>query len=156
MMSIVAFLRVQFDCSWVTRDRSLSLGRRGGGRAAKESAAQWAPISHFFPPDRDSRACTMGKKAAKATRKFAASGQLQKTIQARKKHQEVRRKVQGKKSRQDTKGKQSARGEVDEEDGDEEENVSPKKAGSKCVRSLCSFPTLNVTRRVGSSPWTTS
>ncbi|KAJ3486413.1 hypothetical protein NLI96_g4256 [Meripilus lineatus] len=35
----------------------------------------------------------MGKKAAKSTRKYAASGQLQKAIQARRKHQDVRRKA---------------------------------------------------------------
>ena len=34
----------------------------------------------------------MGKKAAKSTRKFAQSGQLKKTIQARRKHQEIKRK----------------------------------------------------------------
>ncbi|KAL5520417.1 hypothetical protein ACEPAG_9641 [Sanghuangporus baumii] len=36
----------------------------------------------------------MGKKANKASRKYAASGQLKKEIQSRKKHQQVRRKIE--------------------------------------------------------------
>jgi nucleolar complex protein 2 len=35
----------------------------------------------------------MGKKANKATRKFAASGQLKKTIDSRRKHQQIKRKT---------------------------------------------------------------
>jgi hypothetical protein len=35
----------------------------------------------------------MAKKGTKATRKFAASGQLTKKIQARRKHQQIQRKV---------------------------------------------------------------
>jgi nucleolar complex protein 2 len=66
----------------------------------------------------------MGKKAVKATRKFAASGQLKKTIQARKKHQEIRRKTQGKQKRRDGRAQQrpsvddEGEGEVDSVDGD--------------------------------------
>ena len=36
----------------------------------------------------------MGKKANKASRKYAASGQLKKEIQARKKHQQIKRTVE--------------------------------------------------------------
>ena len=39
----------------------------------------------------------MGKKATKASRKYAASGQLKKEIQARKKHQQVKRAVERRK-----------------------------------------------------------
>ena len=36
----------------------------------------------------------MGKKAAKSTRKFAASGQLKKTIQARRKFRDIKKKAE--------------------------------------------------------------
>ncbi|RDX44080.1 Noc2-domain-containing protein [Lentinus brumalis] len=44
----------------------------------------------------------MGKKATKSTRKFAASGQLQKAIQARRKHRDIKKKAE---KRQAAKGK---------------------------------------------------
>ena len=44
----------------------------------------------------------MGKKAAKSARKFAASGQLKKTIQARRKHRDIKKKTE---KRQAGKGK---------------------------------------------------
>lgn len=59
----------------------------------------------------------MGKKATKATRKFAASGQLKKTIQQRRKHQDIRRKVERRNATKKGKGKEK---QVDE-DGDEED-----------------------------------
>ncbi|EKM52619.1 uncharacterized protein PHACADRAFT_261178 [Phanerochaete carnosa HHB-10118-sp] len=40
----------------------------------------------------------MGKKAAKATRKFAATGQLKKTIQQRRKVQDFKRKAERRKA----------------------------------------------------------
>ena len=39
----------------------------------------------------------MGKKATKASRKYAASGQLKKEIQARKKHQQMKRTIERRK-----------------------------------------------------------
>ena len=39
----------------------------------------------------------MGKKAAKASRKYAASGKLKKEIQARKKHQQIKRNIEKRK-----------------------------------------------------------
>lgn len=72
----------------------------------------------------------MGKKAVKSTRKFAASGQLKKTIQARKKHQEIRRKTQGKKGgRKDVKGKQPQAAAAADGEEDEEETASPPRSG---------------------------
>lgn len=61
----------------------------------------------------------MGKKAAKSTRKFAASGQLKKTIQARRKHRDIKKKAE---RRQATKGKgRDAERDSDASDDDEEE-----------------------------------
>lgn len=57
----------------------------------------------------------MGKKATKSTRKFAASGQLQKTIQARRKQRDIRKKVERRKSSKG-KGKRVA---GDAEEGEE-------------------------------------
>ena len=39
----------------------------------------------------------MGKKATKASRKYAASGQLKKEIQSRKKHQQIKRNIERRK-----------------------------------------------------------
>ncbi|PFH45739.1 hypothetical protein AMATHDRAFT_71159 [Amanita thiersii Skay4041] len=61
----------------------------------------------------------MGKKAAKSTRKFAASGQLKKTIQARHKHQQIRKRNQNRRGNKD--GKHKQRVEKDDSDGTEEE-----------------------------------
>jgi nucleolar complex protein 2 len=83
----------------------------------------------------------MGKKAAKSTRKFAASGQLKKTIQARKKHQEIQRKVKGKKSRKDAKGTQPTRDATAGDDEDEATDSAPSKhTGTRCVQ----FVVMNV------------
>ncbi|KAI1790576.1 Noc2-domain-containing protein [Ganoderma leucocontextum] len=49
----------------------------------------------------------MGKKAAKSARKFAASGQLKKTIQARRKHRDIKKKAE-KRQAGKGKGKQAA------------------------------------------------
>ena len=68
----------------------------------------------------------MGKKAAKSTRKFAASGQLKKTIQQRRKHQDIKRKAERRKNTGSKKGKERQHNN-DEEDVDED--VS--KAGEK-------------------------
>ena len=62
----------------------------------------------------------MGKKVAKSARKFAASGQLKKTIQARHKHQQTKKKLE---RRRGNKGKPQPPAEApeldEEEDGEE-------------------------------------
>ncbi|KAI0744746.1 Noc2-domain-containing protein [Earliella scabrosa] len=68
----------------------------------------------------------MGKKAAKSTRKFAASGQLKKTIQARRKHRDIKKKVE---KRQAAKGKGNKvveHSDVSEEEDDEAQETSGK------------------------------
>lgn len=76
-------------------------------------------------------------KATKATRKFAASGQLKKTIEARRKRQEVRRKSQARKSSKTGKSRTKPGGEGSDEDEVEEPNVSQKKKG--CVHVTFKF-----------------
>ena len=87
----------------------------------------------------------MGKKANKASRKYAASGQLKKEIQARKKHQQLKRtiekrrgpkgendsRVNSKNARNKGKGKERETPEEDEEMSDEEEEVSASKKSRK-------------------------
>ena len=68
----------------------------------------------------------MGKKAAKSTRKFAASGQLKKTIQARRKHRDIKKKVE---KRQAGKGKQA----VEDDDESDEEDEEVHETSGKCV-----------------------
>ena len=95
----------------------------------------------------------MGKKATKATRKFAASGQLKKTIQQRRKHQDIKRKVERRKGSRKGKEKQQAR-DVEEED-DDDENVEA--ADTRCVisgRCVLELIRLQVQRHVcGRLPW---
>ena len=57
-------------------------------------------------------------KATKATRKFASSGQLKKTIQSRKKHQQIKKKIEG---RRGAKGKGKDKAPV-RDDGSEQDN----------------------------------
>ena len=59
----------------------------------------------------------MGKKTAKSARKFAASGQLKKTIQTRHKHQQAKKKFE---RRRGNKGKSQPLAKVPESDEDEE------------------------------------
>lgn len=69
----------------------------------------------------------MGKKAAKSTRKFAASGQLKKTIQNRKKHQQIQKKVASRRgANRDAKGKGKMQL-VDDGDSEDEKSTSTKK-----------------------------
>jgi nucleolar complex protein 2 len=63
----------------------------------------------------------MGKKATKATKKFASSGQLKQTIQARHRHQQIRKRVQNKKG--------TAKQATHEKRGEEEE--APKRGGQR-------------------------
>ena len=75
----------------------------------------------------------MGKKAAKSTRKFAASGQLKKTIQARRKHRDIKKKAE---KRQAAKGKGRQVVEDEDEDGSgsaQEDEEGVKGASGKCV-----------------------
>jgi len=68
----------------------------------------------------------MGKRAAKSARKFAASGQLKKTIQARHKYQQTKKKYE---KRRGNKGKSqpSVKAPESDEDGEVEET------GRQCV-----------------------
>lgn len=68
----------------------------------------------------------MGKRASKATKKFASSGQLKKVIQARHKHQQIRKRTQGKRGAKDVKDKP-----VDEELEDDELDTPPNKKSDK-------------------------
>ncbi|PIL25885.1 hypothetical protein GSI_11638 [Ganoderma sinense ZZ0214-1] len=61
----------------------------------------------------------MGKKATKSARKFAASGQLKKTIQARRKHRDIKKKAE-KRQAGKSKGKQVAE-DLDVSDAEDEE-----------------------------------
>lgn len=83
----------------------------------------------------------MGKKAAKSARKFAASGQLQKTIQARRKHQQFKKKTQSRTAaRSDFKGKSSRAAVEDSHSGNEEDEddegsgPSAPSGKTKCVQ----------------------
>lgn len=76
----------------------------------------------------------MGKKATKATRKFAASGQLKKTIQQRRKHQDIKRKAERRKATHKGKGRQVGDGNEGEDEDDVDEDVEG--AGEKYVPYL--------------------
>jgi nucleolar complex protein 2 len=69
----------------------------------------------------------MGKKVAKSARKFAASGQLKRTIQARHKHQEVKKKIERKKG----KGKQGQNARERDDQGPQEKDGYVKEKGGK-------------------------
>ncbi|KAG0700504.1 Noc2-domain-containing protein [Suillus ampliporus] len=70
-------------------------------------------------------------KAAKSSRKFAASGKLKQAIQSRKKHQQMQKKIKGRRGAHG-KGKQQAVTEEDgsdDDDGEKDVKGVPKKAG---------------------------
>ncbi|KAF8556773.1 Noc2-domain-containing protein [Imleria badia] len=67
-------------------------------------------------------------KATKATRKFASSGQLKKTIKSRKKHQEVKKKIE---SRRGAKGKGKGKGKAPAQDGNEQDDAEEEKTNVK-------------------------
>ncbi|GAB1525466.1 Nucleolar Complex 2 protein [Rhizoctonia solani] len=71
----------------------------------------------------------MGKKAAKSTRKFAKSGELKRTIQARRKFKAVKAKTQARK------GAKRSQNEHDEEEEEEEEDIESP-TNSKTVDDL--------------------
>jgi nucleolar complex protein 2 len=84
----------------------------------------------------------MGKKAAKSMKKFALSGQLKKTIDARRKHQQIKRKNNSKKSIKDGKAKQRP----EQEEEVEEDEESPKvKAPAKGCGTVASARTTTLT-----------
>lgn len=64
-------------------------------------------------------AIAMGK-ATKATRKFASSGQLKKTIQSRKKHQQIKKRIEG---RRGAKGKGKDKAPVQDDDDGERDDA---------------------------------
>ena len=68
----------------------------------------------------------MGKKAAKSTRKFAASGQLKKTIDARRKHRDIKKKAERRKA---SKGRGKQVPNDDADDVDDMGDGEPQKPG---------------------------
>lgn len=68
----------------------------------------------------------MGKKLAKSTRKFAASGQLKKTIQARRKYRDIKKKTE---KRKGGKGKEKALSEEEDEDDTEVRATGEEQSG---------------------------
>ena len=93
----------------------------------------------------------MGRKAAKSTRKFAASGQLKKTIQNRKKHQQLQKKAAGRRgasNREFGKGKGKVVAVQDEEDEEEEQM---KQKGNRYVPNSSLFSELTVYSAKGMS-----
>jgi nucleolar complex protein 2 len=75
----------------------------------------------------------MGKKAVKSARKFAASGQLKKTIEARHKHQQTKKKFD---KRRGNKGKLLPSKAL-EPDEDEDEEV--EETGNKYALGFCAL-----------------
>ena len=79
----------------------------------------------------------MAKKGTKATRKFAASGQLTKKIQARRKHQQIQKKIQ-KNTGAKNKGRERSRVDVGGNEGErtEETKSSKKTCVISCLLSV--------------------
>lgn len=76
----------------------------------------------------------MGKKAAKATRKFASSGQLKKTIQQRRKHQDIKRKAERRKNGSKKGKEKQADKEEEESDIENRHDRETTAATEKSVR----------------------
>ncbi|KIN95204.1 hypothetical protein M404DRAFT_17121 [Pisolithus tinctorius Marx 270] len=101
----------------------------------------------------------MGKTTKKSARKFASSGKLKQTIEGRRKHQQAKKKIQGRRSAKG-KGKGKERETADDNNAasseeEEEEIKEPSKkakANPKCVcsRYRCNYspPTLNRVKSV--------
>jgi len=68
----------------------------------------------------------MGRGATKATKKYAASGQLKQAIQTRRKHQQIKKKIQGRKGKQEHKEQSRSRTEDAKEHDDEDEDEATK------------------------------
>lgn len=87
----------------------------------------------------------MGKKATKASRKYAASGQLKKEIQARKKHQQYKRTIErrkggkskykgnGDEKENEGAGKRERKGSEFGDDGSEDDEEMSDEESGKCV-----------------------
>jgi nucleolar complex protein 2 len=69
--------------------------------------------------------------AKKSMKKFAASGQLKKTIDARRKHQQIKRKNLSKKPGKDGKAKQRVESKEGQDSEDEDTEGKPAKAPGK-------------------------
>ncbi|QRV85497.1 nucleolar complex protein 2 [Ceratobasidium sp. AG-Ba] len=80
----------------------------------------------------------MGKKASKATRKFAASGELKRTITARRKHKAVKQKAQVRSAEKEKKRKQREEDESEDEQVVQETRNSKGKGKAKTVDDLLS------------------
>ena len=81
--------------------------RRDGLRVSDRRATflrQSAPLLPLPSSEPSIHRLEMGKKSAKATRKYAASGKLKNEIQARKKHQQIKRNIERRKSGKPKKG----------------------------------------------------
>ena len=59
----------------------------------------------------------MGKGGKKATKKFVSSGQLKKTIQARQKVKQIKKKIQGRRGHREGKGKEGSTADDAEDQG---------------------------------------
>ncbi|KAG8687420.1 Nucleolar Complex 2 protein [Ceratobasidium sp. 395] len=79
----------------------------------------------------------MGKKASKATRKFAASGELKRTITARRKHKAVKQKAQARSAEKERK-QRTGGGENEGSDEEEAPEKSKGKGKAKTVDDLLS------------------
>ncbi|KAG6856847.1 hypothetical protein H0H87_012905 [Tephrocybe sp. NHM501043] len=77
----------------------------------------------------------MGKKASKQTKKFASSGQLKKVIQARHKHQQIRKRTQGRRGGKSEKPR-SEEADVEEEDEIDAPVAAKEKKKSKNSMSV--------------------
>ena len=77
----------------------------------------------------------MGRGATKATKKYAASGQLKKSIQARHKHQQIKKKIQVRKGKQKHKGQSRSLVTEDEEAENNDETSKASKARVMFCRS---------------------
>ncbi|KAF8890669.1 Noc2-domain-containing protein [Infundibulicybe gibba] len=81
----------------------------------------------------------MGKKATKATKKFASSGQLKKTIQARHKHQQIKKRSQNRKGAKAEKASSHNR----ETDMDQDEASDLDADGDESVDDDASFASVD-------------
>jgi nucleolar complex protein 2 len=90
----------------------------------------------------------MAKKGTKATRKFAASGQLTKKIQARRKHQQIQRKVNKNKNGR-SKGPEHPHVDANG-DGNEEESAKEIKSSKK--RYVILYHSVDDTLRLHITP----
>jgi hypothetical protein len=108
---------------WANRSLAVAVTEAMAGVGVR--ALQVGPVT---PVPRSSPS-VMAKKGTKATRKFAASGQLTKKIQARRKHQQIQRKIDKNKNPR-SKGRERPHVDVDD-DEDEKESAKEIKSSKK-------------------------